>query len=325
MELTQEQIHARLEKEYPHGITLRYVDYRDSLDDHPDMMKAIIEWNIDYINDQIDSRRDDYDTINFVLNEYFTEEEREQDDLSDIVSDRCRNHNDEDPMDQLIKNSHSPLAYYDTGIEFSNPDYLTAEEMKAECIQACRDLGIHVKNWTKLKSLYNNAYYGWSLILIVNVDLADLYKYANWWPSPKYINFGYTTVGIIDFGNGSWDFEQKLNLCKWELSFTYDPARLVIDATETYGIQSIFWCSRDVWWEVYFSDTRPKGKHTKWRLPHESKAAKRHAEEAKRNKTYRDWWCTPGDMNISRHRDCFYRNDVPCGTKCPHCWTFRVD
>jgi hypothetical protein len=35
--------------------------------------------------------------------------------------------------------------------------------------------------------------------------------------------------------------------------------------------------------------------------------------------------CTFGDMDINRHRDTFYINDFPCGTKCPHCGTFWID
>ena len=138
--LTTEEINARLEAEYPYGITMRYVDYRDSLDDNPKVMQAIIEGDIDYINEQIDSRRDDSDTIREAMNACFTKEEREDQDIRDEVSERCRNHDDEDPMDQLIKNTGSVLAYYDTGITFSDTDYLSGEEMRAEAIQACRDL-----------------------------------------------------------------------------------------------------------------------------------------------------------------------------------------
>jgi type I site-specific restriction-modification system R (restriction) subunit len=112
--LTQEQIQERLNAEYPHGINLRYVDYRDSLDEHPDMIKAIIESDHDYINEQVDKWYDDGDTISEVMKEVFTEEERDEQDLRDDVSQRCRDHDNEDPMKQLIKNSYEPLCYYDT-------------------------------------------------------------------------------------------------------------------------------------------------------------------------------------------------------------------
>ncbi len=321
MELTQEQIHARLEAEYPHGVTMRYVDYNDSLSDSPDVMSAIIRGDHDYINEQIDRWYDDHDTISYVIKEVFTEEEQDQDDLYDIVSQRCRDHDNEDPMKQLIKNTNDPLAYYDTWYTFPDCDWLSWKEMLTECVNACRTLGIHTKYAIRLKSLYNNAYYWWSLVIIINLDLGDLYSM---WETPKYINFGYTTVGIINFSNGSWDFEQKFDLSKRDIAFPYEPERLIIDDTEKYGIQDIFWCYRDIWWEAYFTNTIKK-KTTKWRLPLSSEAVARQKEEAEFKKVYREWWCSYYDADVSRHRKAFYRNDVPCWTKCPDCGRFRVD
>jgi hypothetical protein len=42
-------------------------------------------------------------------------------------------------------------------------------------------------------------------------------------------------------------------------------------------------------------------------------------------KRFKEGKCSAGDMNITRHRDVFYRNDFPCGNKCPHCGTFWID
>lgn len=41
--------------------------------------------------------------------------------------------------------------------------------------------------------------------------------------------------------------------------------------------------------------------------------------------TYKNGSCTHGDMDINRHRDVYYRNDFPCGNKCPNCGTFWID
>ena len=320
MELTKEEIIARLVKEYPNGVTLRYVDYRDDLDDNPDVMAAILRSDRDYVNDQIDKRYDDWTEIMWIIDQVFTSEEySDNDTLHDVVSERCRDNDDSDPVKDLIRNTSDPLAYYDTGYYFDSPDYYTKEEMRTECIKACRAIGIHIKFAKKLQNLWCNASYGWALVLIINVDLSDFYNRDS---EPKYIHFNDTVVWIIHFGNGSGDYE-NIQISEKDLSFTYEPERLVIDSTEKYWIQDIFWCWRNVGWDYTLSDKQTKT--TKCRLPWESEAAARQKREVELNAIYKAWWCTAGDMDMSRHRRCYYTTEGTCWTRCPTCQTFWID
>ena len=57
----------------------------------------------------------------------------------------------------------------------------------------------------------------------------------------------------------------------------------------------------------------------------ESKNVARMKREAELNKVFREGGCTRGDMDMSRHRDVTYVNEIPCGWHCPHCGTFWID
>ena len=57
----------------------------------------------------------------------------------------------------------------------------------------------------------------------------------------------------------------------------------------------------------------------------ESKTAERNKREAELTRIFRAGGCTHGDMDMSRHRDVHYVNEVPCGSHCPHCGTFWID
>lgn len=319
--LTQEEIITKLNEHYPSWVCLRYVDYLDNLSENPDVMEAILQWDHDLINDKIDNRWDTRDTINQILEEVFPSDTHEHDDaLLDTVSNRCRENDDSDPMSYLIKNTNGPLAYYDTGVYLEDPDWMSVEEMKTECIAACRKLWVHTKYAKNLVRTYREAYYGGSLIFIINIDLSDFYNKE----TPKYIKFnGTTKIGIIHFGNWSWDYAD-IKLSEKDLCFNYDPARLVIDATEKYWIQEIFGVSTDIWSPYQVANS--KTGTTYCRLPWESAAKQRKAEEEEYKKTYREWWCTYSDSDINRHRKAFYRNEpMSCWHKCPDCWRYRAD
>ena len=56
-----------------------------------------------------------------------------------------------------------------------------------------------------------------------------------------------------------------------------------------------------------------------------SRMSEHQKQEALYEKRFREGGCTLGDMNHKRHRNTYYINSFPCGTKCPHCGTFWID
>ena len=56
-----------------------------------------------------------------------------------------------------------------------------------------------------------------------------------------------------------------------------------------------------------------------------SKISEDRKRKAEYDAAFKAGGCTPGDMDITRHRDVYYDNTFPCGMRCPHCGTFWVD
>jgi hypothetical protein len=77
------------------------------------------------------------------------------------------------------------------------------------------------------------------------------------------------------------------------------------------------WCKDTV---ATFSFDAAKGKKSA-----SSPLAAEALQDRKYARIYRQGKCTFGDMDIRRHRNVYYRNDFPCGNKCPHCGTFWID
>ena len=108
--ITREQAKETLQKAYPNWVELGYVDYRDSLDEHQELIEAILDGDTDKLCEVYDWYNDgEYDYVNEIVDELFGElsqEELYDSWLYDSIRDWCQENNTFNPLDQLIKNTN---------------------------------------------------------------------------------------------------------------------------------------------------------------------------------------------------------------------------
>lgn len=105
--LTTEQATKKLQQEYPMGVDLYYVDYRDTLRDIPEAITQVMEcWYYDCLLDN----RYIWDWIDYIINNIFNEEEREyineNYELYQSIMDRIYDNDKSDPLKDLCKNTN---------------------------------------------------------------------------------------------------------------------------------------------------------------------------------------------------------------------------
>ena len=119
---------------------------------------------------------------------------------------------------------------------------------------------------------------------------------------------------------GSGDFEY-LELDK---TFPFTRDNLFTSDAEKYSLESCFGMCGD-WLDdtaTPFMSVEPLKKKTKIK---KSGNIALFAQEAEYKRVFNAGGCSLGDMDIRRHRGVYYKNEIPCGSHCPHCGTFWVD
>lgn len=326
---TQQKLLSLLDKSY----SLTYVDYRDSLDERLDKVQDAIhkEDGICDLECEIDEwlwdqRADSVSTIfkelkGDVIRLFNLEEDEDKaqeiiDETEDFLRDCIYDRADDDTLKDLLRNTSDSPMFYDTNMEIG--DYTT--DMKERLHDVKIALKIKQKDKTfdgKLTEMLCNASYGGRLVIYFSGDMSDWINIA---PDMNTICFsGSVVVAVIDNMNGSGDHTEISH----EFSLPFRRENVFIDKcvkySYTYDVCGMFsdWCNG-----------------TNVKLSHRKQAKKvvqistvnDHIEKEKKlNETYRAGKCTFLDMNPSRHRNTYYINDFPCGTKCKDCGTFWID
>jgi hypothetical protein len=166
--------------------------------------------------------------------------------------------------------------------------------------------------------MLSQASYGGRLVVYFYEKVENLINESEKdWQS---ISFTNPAVAIINTYNGSGD-HTELNGHNFSLPFVRE--NLFIDQYFKYSYVSAVcgmsqdWCKDS---KAVFSFEKIKEKRSRL-----SPLAGQAIQDRKYAEIYRQGKCTSGDMDITRHRDVYYRNDFPCGNKCPHCGTFWID
>ncbi len=245
--------------------------------------------------------------------------EANEDNLLEIIRERDAS----TPLDDLMRYTSDPTFFLDTdeeipyGAAFSDRDYKEAvHELK-------RILHIKQRNtrWDRaIEELLINSTYGGVVEIYFRAVISDMMKLGD----ANKVTFTNPMVAIVDHGNGSGHNVEFEGL---EVTFDFHPKQLHIDSSQTvhYAYGPEVCCMISSWAEC----TDVKFFHRKLRTakpePRDS-ALDAHMElEARYQKVYDAGGCTPGDMDMGRHRNTFYLNEFPCGTHCPHCHTFWID
>lgn len=255
----------------------------------------------------------------------------EFDDYYDEIRDWICEHDKSTPLDDLLDRT-SPIAlYYDLSYKVDglheaflcNPWRNTTEAYEVNRIR--QKLGI--KKGTKEDKLIQNlvleSSYGGNLRIYFPMD--DFKCLINQAVTPegdyKTIRFdGNFAVGIIDTIGGSGWYEEMEIHCE----FPFNRGNLIFSKMDHYSLEDIFGHHED--WARDFnipvlSMNKPK---TKKKIISSSSATQIKIQD-QYEATFKAGGCTLGDPDMSRHRDVYYKNEIPCGWHCPHCGQFWID
>lgn len=311
----------------PEKTYLRYVDYRDSFSDSLDaVQKAIQTGELESLDDCInyDGEQEDESVAQYIKN-VVDSLSREHD--RDSVEAAAEEHHDEldaiirerdhsDVIKDLLKHTGSEPMFYETGLSceeaWSKDSIRRKERMRIK-----KHLGIKKSTWDKeIDSMLSDAGYGGQLVIYFYKPVGDMIG-----GEARTIRFRDPVIAIVDHGGGSGG-DCELKGCILDLPF--NRKKIFIDRCVRYSYthevcgMSDNWCDGT---QVAFPDVEPA---VVWE-EHESETEAHMLQEAEYSAVYAKGKCSFGDMNITRHRDTYYINDYPCGTKCPHCGTFWID
>ncbi len=245
--ITLDQAIEMLKSEYPHGVELWYVDYRDNLSENTDLLVAIINQDHDTINESMMDMYHDCDYCTEIVNELFSDFDIES--IEQEIRDRLYENNTFEPMKQLIKNTGSVrlrLVYrtnYDSMVRGDMDDELW-QTSTANCYQDLVDQNIMSKQaldeclsteWANIGSDYGHFTFVWE------IDLADLYnretnKIRVSTGTQFWLHNSWTgTCGLIE----STTTEDIIIDLDWKWATQYDYRDLVLDSEDWYWVDEV--------------------------------------------------------------------------------------
>lgn len=330
--MTAEKIELKdVLKLLPEKISLIYVDYRDNLDEHHDLLqRCLSEGNFDELYEKADEwyMESEWQGIDYIKKELLkdlqSEFEIDEDEAEDIIEkfddnirDEIYERRDDDVLSDLISNTSAPIMHYDTGYEMESDSWKwTEKEVYKEMQSIKKFLGIRTKKHNEaIEMMIRQATYGGNLLIYFKGDIEEFMKIDD---SIKSIEFSDAWIGITDHCNGSGDITQ-LSGVSFKIPFSiqnvfYEES---IKYNWTYAIAGMCsdWCDSTSYEFLKESKREVKLSSTNAYLE----------QEKKYNETFKNGGCTTGDMDYNRHRNTYYENNYPCGNKCKDCMTFWVD
>lgn len=315
----------------PDYVDLYYVDYRDDLSNHMNLIQDCLEKNGLYPLTECMDEWWDFPEGPYIdeIRNSMSDEFEDADDIVDNNIDEIREwlweHDTSTPIEDLLKNTRVSFFYslgeeLDCGwqSDFFVPPYQN-ETYASALSRACHKLGIKKdsKYYERLMQVVEQSN-GGELRIYWEGDVQKLINHDND-NDFKTIRFkGQFLIGIINPYEGSGD-------CDWfdlDLEFPFVRDNIFVSKCERYGLEEIFgqWMTRDSD-EPELLMTKPKTRK-QIKISNTSHLLDLEKEY---DATFKAGGCTAGDTDLRRHRDVYYRNDLPCGLKCPHCGQFWID
>jgi hypothetical protein len=305
-----------LSNEYPRGVELVYVDYRDCFEDIGQLQDVLKGENDDFFDQGDDGS---YESMQQIVRNYHEVKDCESvsDEVSEAMHEWLQNHDTSNPIKELLKHTGRQLCYIET------PDYSEeSRNNKAGLIKKYAKTPEQVK---EIESVINEQFYGAPVSFYFYADVEDIYQAI--WNSDKkvYITISGAMFSTIDRVQGSnWlgdkgCFTLSIPRQAFIDNFFLDEAK-----GNGYGWGEIAGQCKSSYpeAEIWTQHTQKRGAIRL--MPETSEAQKREARLEKHWKETKT--CTFGDMNWNRHKgDKPYSNDYPCGNKCETCGTFWID
>jgi hypothetical protein len=316
----------------PKRISLYYVHYNNNLDERSkEMQDCIQNNNLDAFYELVDdwySGQNWESVITYIKEELrpslmknFNLSEKEAKHLTkdffDEIRESLEDRDDSDPISDLIRNTGDIIFFYETGISTSGYDGSKAEH-RLEKKKIKKLLSITSDEFDKeIESMLCDASYGGQLVIYFRERLDKLITTEEY----SHIRFTNATIAIIDTAGGSGG---DCYLPKHSFTLEFKRDNLFVEKSVhynyTYQVCGMYedWCDST---KFEFLTLPKKGtKKVK-----ESKIAPHMQREKFLNAVWAKGICTPGDMNMNRHKETQYINEFPCGTRCKKCNTFWID
>lgn len=255
--------------------------------------------------------------------------EEEYEAHEDEIREWLWDHDNSDPIKDLLRNTTALAIYYDLGYQadgwheafLCNPWRNTTEKQEVANIRRILGIKKGSKEDKTLAEIVANASYGGNLRIYFPMD--DFYSMLTYDNEHDFqtIRFdGVFPVGIINSVNGSGWYEE-IEIHK---DFPFKRENMIFSKCDHYSLESIYG-QYDNWAKNFPMPIFSKDKPSSKRKLKESESAKELKRQAEDDATFRAGDCTFGDTDMSRHRDVYYDNNVPCGWHCPHCGQFWID
>lgn len=309
----------------PDTCYLYYVDYRDSFDEHEDLLQECLEKNdLCPITEKIFDwwefpEQYELEEIRKAMENDDLEEEYEEheEEIRELLWERDKS----TPVDDLFSNTGDVTMYYSCDLDLDhgwreaflcNPWQNESNAMAAYKIR--RFLGI--KKGTPeaelIDTICNESPYGGELRLYFMGDIRDFINYDSD-NDFKTIHFeGEVAVAVYNSAVGSGWYEMvKINR---DIPFMRDNLRVSsqdhYSITHCFGMDYDFCKSNNQKVEVSVASPKRKLK---------LKVSQKITQEKHFEEVFKNGGCSPEDDCMDRHRDVVYINEIPCRWECPHC------
>jgi hypothetical protein len=322
----------------PTTTSLYYVEYRDDLENHLQELQDCIHANnweaiedqvCDWYNEQVSGNELDYkkQLRKDFQSKYDISKEHAKDIVDyyeDHIYDEIHSRCNDTPVKDLLRNTCKESIYFDTCY------YMEADSWNWDARRVKREVN-EIKKVLKIKAsdkrhndalamMIQQASYGGQLVLYFRPSWNELISEGE--QDFETISFKNPTIAITNTSNGSGD---SCHLSDIEITLPFVRENLFIDKLDKYSYvyqvcgMCSDWCDGT---DATLSIKKRRGRKAKAGTSDTYDIRQRDAEL---DKVFKSGSCTPGDRDSSRHRNTFYRNDYPCGTKCSDCGTFWID
>lgn len=310
-----------LEKQYPNGIDLTYINYNDVFEEMETVEKVLKGQDEDTFEWFFENQ---FESIATVQREY--EEEHDIEELSEtwqeIMREWLYEHDTSDPIKDMLKNTGDKLFFIETTDESESYQYADDQETWDKHVN---DI---IKKYAKtpeqekeIKYVLGNQFYGAPISFYFHCSLTDMYDALG--KEEKYITVHGAYFSTIDRGQGSnWLGENAVFDIQIDKDVFIENLMLDDNKSNGYGWNSI--AGQTSYDTAGITVDNKRDKDILLIEPEMS-------VDMKREKELQENWdktgtCTKGDMKWERHKgEKPYSNDYPCGNTCETCGTFWVD
>ena len=319
----------------PEKVWLTYVDYRDNFDEqYNTLQECVHNSNYDSLYENTDNwfQNQEFDSVKriikklrkaimskFEIKKFKAKELIEQfdDEIKDVIYQR----NNSDPIKDCFRNTSKFICFFDTGLEMESDSWSwntkTIEKERQRIKKILKIRGTD-KYDAGIEDMIRMASSGGKIVVYFRVNVQDLIPDFDA-EKATMVQFENAVIAIVEHSGGSGWYTE---LPGYTFKIPYSSENVFIDKTIKYNFtysvcgMSENWCDNTKITLLY--------EKTKLKVA-ESKINAELDKEAELKKRFSAGQCTAGDMDIYRHQDVYYRNDYPCGNKCPHCGTFWID